>query len=171
MFGFSFSLAWAAVRAFAANIPWQVWAGVAILAAFLMYGSHREKQGYSAAEAIWQDKAAKLEKQRLEALKAEEQAYKALAKRTDTNVAKEREVNRDRTERFIAAGGVRQACPGNRYTPDNSPGSGEGVHQAPVMDGTEALPTVAVTPDDVRICTANTLTAEALQGFVLGLEE
>jgi hypothetical protein len=30
--------------------------------------------------------------------------------------------------------------------------------------------TVSVKPDDVRICTANTITAEALQAYILGLE-
>jgi hypothetical protein len=29
---------------------------------------------------------------------------------------------------------------------------------------------VSVKPDDVRICTANTITAEALQAYILGLE-
>jgi hypothetical protein len=75
--------------------------------------------------------------------------------------------NRDRTERFIASGGVRNACPGGGQAPRAGAGSGEGVHQAPVMDDPE---TVSVKPDDVRICTANTLTAEALQAYLMGLD-
>ena len=32
-------------------VPWQVWAGLVIIAAVLLYGSHREAQGYAEAEA------------------------------------------------------------------------------------------------------------------------
>lgn len=152
-------------------VPWQVWAGLAIIAAVLLYGSHREAQGYAEAEAYYEAKIAVADKARAEALASEEQALRALAKETDNNAAKEREANRDRTERFIANGGVRQACPRGGSAEDGSARSGAGVHQAPELDGAEGLPEiVTVLPDDVRICTANTLTAEALQAYVLGLE-
>lgn len=42
-----------AARAFLKRIPWQVWAGIALIAAVLFYGSHREAQGYADAEAVW----------------------------------------------------------------------------------------------------------------------
>lgn len=42
-----------AARAFLKRIPWQVWCGIAVVAAVLFYGSHREAQGYAEAEGIW----------------------------------------------------------------------------------------------------------------------
>lgn len=152
-------------------VPWQVWAGLAIIAAVLIYGSHREAQGYAEAKDYYEAKISAADKARADALASEEQALRALAKETDNNVAKERVANRDRTERFIANGGVRQACPRGGGAEGGSAGRSQGMHQAPELDGTESLPeVVTVLPDDVRICTDNTLTAEALQAYILGLE-
>lgn len=154
------------------RIPWQVWAGMALIGAALLYGHHKELRGYARAEVIWQAKAAKLEAERQAALVSEEEALRQIAKDTDNAVYQKREASRDRTEQFIRSGGVRgQACPVNRHPEDRSAGSGSPVHQAPVVDGADRLPeTVSVLPDDVRICTNNTILAEELRAFVLGLE-
>lgn len=154
------------------RIPWQIWVIAAALAAIALYGRHMEARGYAKAETIWQAKAEELEAARQAALDAEEGALRQLAKETDRNVAKEREASRDRTERFIRSGGVRaQACPGDRGPEDRSAGDGEAVREAPELDGAERLPeTVTVLPDDVRICTDNTIKAEAWRDYILGLE-
>lgn len=150
------------------RVPREVWIITAALAAIALYGNHRETQGYAEAETIWQAKAAKLEAERAAALASEEEALRTLAKRTDENAEQARVENDDRTERFIRSGGVRPKAPACRGdTPDRSAGSGETVREAPELDDPD---TVSVTPDDVRICTTNTITAEALRAFVLGLE-
>lgn len=152
------------------RIPWQVWAALALAVAVLLYGHHREAQGYAKAEAVWQAKAAKLEAERKAALDSEEAALRQLAKDTDRNVVQEREANRDRTERFIRSGGLRQACPSYRDTAGGSAGSGPSVREAPVVDGAEQVQVVGVTAQDVRICSDNTLRAEGMRDFILGLE-
>lgn len=153
-------------------VPWQLWAVLTISVVVLFYGHLRYAQGYAEAKDYYEAKIAAADKARAEALASEEQALRALAKETDSNVAKEREANRDRTERFIARGGLRQACPRGGGAEGGSAGRGQGMHQAPELDGAESLPeVVTVLPDDVRICTDNTLTAEALQAYILGLEK
>lgn len=153
------------------RIPWQVWVIVALIASVWLYGRHMEAQGYAKAEAIWQAKAAKLEAERKAALDSEEAALRDLAKRTDRNVYQEREANRSRMEQFIARGGVRgQACPSYRDPAGGSAGSGPSVREAPIVDGAEQVQVVGVTAEDVRICTDNTLRAEGMRDFILGLE-
>lgn len=146
-------------------VPWQVWAIAALAVAVLFYGNHREAQGRTEARAEMQAKIDRADAERAKALASEEEALRNLAQRTDTDVAKEREANRDSTEQFIARGGVRNTCPRSGQAPRDGAGGGEGVHQAPELDDPE---TVSVKPDDVRICTDNTLTAEALQAYILG---
>lgn len=154
------------------RVPAWVWGVAALVAAVLFYGHHREAQGYANAEAYWKAEIDALEAERQAALDSEEAALRQIAKDTDRNVAKEREANRDRTERFIRSGGVRiQACPSDRDPEDRSAGDGEAVREAPVMDGAEQLPeVVTVLPDDVRICTTNTILAEEWRAFILELE-
>lgn len=155
-----------AARAFLSRIPWQAYAALAILAVWYWERDRHADAREAETRAEMQAKIDRADADRAKALASEEQALRNLAQRTDQNVTQARAENRDRTERFIASGGVRNACPGSRQAPSAGAGSGEGVHQAPVMDDPE---TVSVKPDDVRICTANTLTAEALQAYILGL--
>jgi hypothetical protein len=156
-----------AFRGLLGRIPWQVWAILGLAVAVMIYGNHREAQGRYEGRAEMQAKIDRADADRAKALASEEQALRNLAQRTDRNVTQARAENRDRTERFIASGGVRNACPGGDQAPRAGAGSGDGVHQAPVMDDPE---TVSVKPDDVRICTANTITAEALQAYLMGLD-
>lgn len=160
------------LRSLLKRVPWQVWAIVALVASVWLYGRHMEAQGYAKAEAVWQAKAAKLEAERKAALDSEEAALRDLAKRTDRNVYQEREANRSRMEQFIARGGVRgQACPSYRDPAGGSAGSGPSVREAPVVDAAEQVQVVGVTAQDVRICSDNTLKAEAMRDFILGLED
>lgn len=167
----SAGLLFARVSGLLKRVPWQVWAALALIAAVLFYGHHREAQGYAKAEAYWKAEIEAMEAERQAALDSEEAALRQLAKDTDRNVAQEREANRDRTERFIRSGGVRQACPDNRDTEDRSAGDGEAVREEAELDGAERLPeVVTVLPDDVRICTTNTILAEEWRAFILELE-
>lgn len=152
------------------RIPREAWLIAAALAAIALYGHHREGQGRHEGRAEMQAKIDAAERARYAALASEEQALRTLAKRTDSNVAKEREANRDTTEQFIRSGGLRQARASGDNAPRGSAGSGAPVHQTPVMDATQPVQVVGVTAEDVRICTDNTLAAEALREFVLGLE-
>jgi hypothetical protein len=167
----SAGLLFARVSGLLKRVPWQVWVALALIACVLFYGSHREAQGYAKAEAYWKAEIEALEAERQAALDSEERALRDLAKRTDRNVIQEREANRDRTERFIARGGVRQACPRNRDPEDRGTGSGASVREEAELDGAERLPeVVSVLPDDVRICTDNTILAEELRALILSLE-
>jgi hypothetical protein len=154
------------------QVPWFVWVGLALAAAVLFYGRHMEAQGYAKAEAYWMAEIDAVEAERQAALDAEEDALRQLAKDTDNAVYQKREATRDRTERFIRSGGVRaQACPVDRGPEDRGAGGGETLRQAPELDGAERLPeVVSVLPDDVRICTDNTILAEELRALILSLE-
>ena len=153
------------------RIPREAWLIAAALAAIALYGHHREAQGRFEARAEMQAKIDRADAERAKALASEEQAIKALAKRTDSNVEQARAANRDRTERFIASGGLQ--CPTARSgdASNRSAGSGAPVHSPSLVDGTQPVQVVGVTAEDVRICTTNTITAEALREFVLGLEK
>lgn len=104
-----------------------------------------------------------------EARERTEREYQDLAERIDDDAEKARTGAMDAAERFIAARGVR--CPANR-------GDGSGT-AAPAEDrgagrgdgpGAPAELDVAVTADDVRICTTNTLQAEAARAWAVSLE-
>jgi hypothetical protein len=162
---------WQAVKRIAKLIPWQVWCGIAVVAALYVWGNHREAQGRSEGRAEMQAQIDAADKARADALASEEAALRKLTKETDRAVIQAQDDNRDRTERFIARGGVRNACPAAVNPPaDRSAGDSAPVHQAPVLDGSEQVPTVAVMPEDVRTCTTNTILAEEWRKLLLGLE-
>ena len=160
------------IRGLLKRIPWQVWAGIACIAAVLFYGHHREAQGYAKAEAYWKAETDALEEARQAALDSEEAALRQLAKETDNAVYEKREATRDHVERFIRSGGVRgQACPVDHQAAVRGTGDGAALHQAPIVDGAEQLPqTVTVLPDDVRICTEITILSEEWRKLLLDLE-
>lgn len=98
----------------------------------------------------------------------------ALANTQATEKADEDEIDARKTElpaaeRFIAAGGVRR-CPTPRAYPTPA---GEGAQDdvgsgsVPVVDD---VPVVTVLPEDVRICTENTVKARAWREWGLALE-
>ena len=162
----------AIARAFLKRIPWQAWAILALLAVWYIdrtrHGNHRAYE----ARAEMQAKIDAADRERAKALASEEQAIKALAKRTDSNVEQARAENRDLTEAFISRGGLQcPTAPRGDNAANRSAGSSAPVHQAPVMDDTQPVQVVGVTAEDVRVCTDNTLKAEALREFVLGLEK
>jgi hypothetical protein len=106
-----------------------------------------------------------------EAKERAERNYRDLAERIDDDAEEARAGEMDAAERFIAANRVR--CPSNRGAAggtsgparDSSASDGQAVREAPELDGA-----VAVLADDVRICTVNTLQAEAARAWALELE-
>ena len=161
----------ATARAFLSRVPWFVWCGIAVVALWAWERDNHADNREAETRAEMQADFDRIEAERLAALESEEQALRQLSKETDRAVIQAQDDNRDRTERFIAAGGVRtKACPATDQAAVRSAGDSAPVHQAPVMDGAEALPTVAVTPDDVRTCTANTILAEEWRKLLLDLE-
>jgi hypothetical protein len=160
-------LIFARLSGLAKRIPWQAWAAIGLAFAAMLYGGHREQQGrFKGREEIqakWDRQKAADEKAR----RAEEARQAKLTKEADRAVIKKTSAERDGVERFIARGGVRNACPWPDHTAIPSPGEREGMREAPVMD----VPvTVSVIPEDVRICTENTIKAEAWRELLLGLE-
>lgn len=107
-------------------------------------------------------------KRAVEARNKAEREYADLAGKVDDNANEQTAAWAGPIERFIAANRVR--CPASAASgpiapaEDHSTGSGQEASAAPLMDG------VVVTPDDVRICTANTLQAEAARDWAMGLE-
>ena len=158
------------VRGWLAKVPPAVWVALAALLLWLWerdrHGDARYEEGKTEVQALW-DEENRLE----EAARAKEEArLTAAAKETDQNVEQARADNRDRTERFIAAGGVRPTCPRGERSEDNGAGVGAPLRETPELDGGEPVPLVTVLADDVRICTDNTLLAEEFRAFILKAE-
>lgn len=136
-----------------------------LLPAFGPVGLKAENAALRAANAklLAQRDAAIAESLRIAALNVE--ATRKADEDVTTNLAQER----DRTDAFIAAGGVRK-CPAART--DTAPaGQGTGIDgrgsALPVMDD---VPVVTVLPEDVRICTENTVKARAWREWGLSIE-
>lgn len=103
---------------------------------------------------------------------AAEKRYADAAERIDRENIRQLESELAAAERFIRAGGLRPqtACRvssgAGAAAQDQSAGSGEAAGTSPKLDATE----VVVTAEDVRICTVNTLQAEAAREWSLALE-
>ena len=206
MFGFSFSLAWAAVRAFfkpwvpfilgatfglmAIGLAWQtvrihgLQIDLPFIGAVGPQGLIAERDAALAAQKAAEQSLADFRAANVEATRKAKEArdneqarLDKLTKEANDAIEKSRSVERDRAERFIAAGGVRQnrgsAGSGRSVAPGqgDSAGSGEGVHQAPELAPAEPMQIVGVTASDVRICTDNTVLAEQFRSFILDLEK
>lgn len=152
------------------RIPWQVWAGLAILAVWYWerdrHGDAREDAGRAAVQAKWDDARAKAkaESDRIAAKNAE------TTRKADTDVAQELAQERRGADAFIAAGGVRR-CPTPRAYPAAQGGStavDAGAGALPVVDDLPEV--VTVLPEDVRICTENTVKARAWREWGLAIE-
>lgn len=119
-------------------------------------------------EAVKQAQKIAAEKARAARI-AKEQEYRDHAERIDREHEAELESARARTERYIAANRVRneaidRAAGGPGAGPDSGGAEGgDGRSEAPVM--------VAVSDEDIRICTSNTLRLEAVRRWALGLNE
>lgn len=114
-------------------------------------------------EFLAQRNAARAESDRI--AKANTQDTEKADTYVTTNLAQERRG----ADAFIAAGGVRR-CPAARTDPA-APGQGPGIDAAggalPIVDD---VPVVTVLPEDVRICTENTVKARAWRDWGLAIE-
>ena len=101
-----------------------------------------------------------------------EQAYRNLAENTDEKLEQARVDTMDAAERYIAAHRVRPQAPdrasGGTATAseDRSAQSGDGSGTAPILASQEL---VTVAPDDIRICTENTIRLENVREWALSL--
>lgn len=110
----------------------------------------------------------------------EEARYRAVAQRTDIDAREATSVALGDAEQFIARGGhagqLRTQADRGAGSPartgpgDRGPGDPEGAGQAPELDDAEGQ-LIGVTADDVRICTVNTVKAEAARDWALALEK
>lgn len=127
------------------------------------------------AQRLGDDLEAVLEAQK-EAAKAQravndaaERRYQDIAERIDTDAPTNRAEALADADRFIAAHRVRREgnspCRPDSAAPDNGAGNAEAVHTAAELDGAVAVPA-----EDIRICTVNTLLAEAGQRLALEFE-
>jgi len=103
--------------------------------------------------------------------KAERQ-YQDLAEKTDEELEQVRDSAMDAAERYIAAHrvypeAVDRPSGGTTAAPEDfSAGSSDGSGAAPVLASREF---VTVEPDDIRVCTENTIRLEAVREWALGL--
>jgi hypothetical protein len=111
------------------------------------------------------------------AAKAKAEAdYRTLAERIDDEDEQARAGAMDDAERYIAGNRV-QRCPADRgaaggASTDHGTSGGDAAGPPAIVDAAGAgigADLVAVTADDVRICTANTLQAEAARSWALDL--
>lgn len=117
-------------------------------------------------------KAAQLvAQQKAIAAKAKAEAdYRDLAGRIDTDAKQAHDSAMADAERYIAAHRVRGQAAGSSAgrtvtaAEDHSASGGQSPGAAPVVDE------VAVSPDDVRICTTNTIQAETARQWAIDLE-
>ena len=154
------------------RIPWQVWAGLALLAVWYWerdrHADAREAETRAEMQIIIDRKeaarlAAIAESLRIAALNT--QATRKADEDVTENLARESAG----ADAFIAAGGVRR-CPTARAdtsAPGQGPAVDAGAGAVPVMDD---VPVVTVLPEDVRICTENTVKARAWQQWGLSIE-
>lgn len=109
-----------------------------------------------------------------------EATYRQLAERIDDEAEHDRAGELAAAERFIAAGGLRRAATGSPCSRAAAPaagdgaGSGQAAGRATELDAA-AEPAldpelVTVLAEDVRICTVNTLQAEAARAWAVALE-
>lgn len=102
------------------------------------------------------------------AIDLKEQTYRDKAKEADENAQEALSGAMDAAERHIAANRVQ--CPGNR-SGVVGPAPDAGSDSASGDNGSSGAPElVAVTPDDVRICTTNTIRLEAARAWAQRLE-
>lgn len=151
------------------RVPWQVWAGLALLAAWYWerdnYGDRREEAGRAAVQAQWDAAraAAKAASDRIA------KANTTATEKANTDVTENLAREGAGADAFIARGGVRP-CPA-RTNPAAQGGSAAvdaGSGALPVMDDVPAV--VTVLPEDVRICTENTVKAQAWREWGLAIE-
>lgn len=130
------------------------------------HGKHKAQRVLASTVTAWKAAEREATAAQIAANSAQQARWAQQAKETDNDYQKARIDADSRSERFIRSGGLRANCP-------RSPGSGDPVQSsgaAASADGAgETTVLVAVVPDDVRICTENTLRLDAAREWALGL--
>ena len=130
------------------------------------HGKHKAQKVLASTVTAWKAAEREATAAQLGANAAQQARWAQQAKGTDHDYQKARIDADSRAERFISANRVRNACPRSASGSDPMPGTAS----APGIDGAgEAPELVAVAPDDVRICTDNTLRLDAAREWALGL--
>ena len=159
----------ATARAFLSRIPYQIWIAIALCLIWYWerdrHADNREAAGRAAVQAQW-DKAraaAKAESERIGSKNT------SATEKADRDVAQELAQERASVDAFIARGGVRQCSTARTNASPASEGTGvdAGAGEVSVLDD---VPVVTVPPEDVRICTENTVKARAWREWGLQIE-
>ena len=172
-----------AARAFLARFPWRAWAIAALLALLAIQTIRIEglriplpligavgPVGLKADNNALRTAVAKLEADKAIAarLKAQtEQANTRATEKANNDVTQNLRKERTGADAFIARGGVRPCPRTTGPAQGGSAGVDAGTSALPVMDG---VPVVTVLPEDVRICTENTVKARAWREWGLSVE-
>lgn len=129
-------------------------------------GKHKAQRVLASTVIAWKAAEREATAAQIAANSAQQERWAQQAKETDDGYQKARIDADSRAERFIAANRVRRDCPRGTGSGDplQGPGAATGVDAA---GSTSEL--VAVAPDDVQICTDNTLRLDAARNWALGL--
>jgi hypothetical protein len=179
--------AFGAAKAVVARVPAMVWAGIMVgMLALLIVQTIRIEgfqirlpfigavgpSGLKADNLALRTRIDALEAQKALASRVKAQTEAANTRATekaDTDVKRNLEQERVGADAFIARGGVRP-CPGPARTAESDgPGIDAGGSAMSVVDVVQP-DVVTVLPDDVHICTENTVKAKAWQEWGLSIE-
>ncbi len=166
----------ATALAFAKRLPWQVYAAIAVLALLALtyragWNARDEKADRERAEYIAQyEQAADRARRAQQAVMDREKArYDALAKEADENAQDAQSAAMDAARRYVAANRVRP-----RGSVPSGPGAAPDSDSAQGSDGpggSAIVDAVAVSEDDIRICTTNTVRLQSVREWAEGLAE
>jgi type II secretory pathway pseudopilin PulG len=162
--GFTKALAW--ITASARNIL------IAALVASLAWGwlghhnAAKYKRVLASTEQAYRNAQSDAKTAQIAANLAAEARYRSKADETDSDYRKALDGANSRSERFIASGGVRRpvACGTGSALAAAESGSAQGVD-----GGSEPAILVAVKPEDVDICTENTMRLQSAREWALTL--
>ena len=130
------------------------------------HGKHKAEKVLASTVTAWKAAEREAMAAQIAANTAQEARWAQHARDVDDGYQKARVDADSRSERFIRSGGLRANCP-------RSPGSGDPVQSpgaAASVDGAGAqAELVTIAPDDVRICSENTLRLDAARDWALGI--
>ncbi len=165
------------------RIPWQVWAGLALLAVWYWerdrHADARETEVRAEMQAIidrMEQASAQARKDAIAARNSEALALIELKETTDEARAEIERTNLERARAFAARGGVQPQCDRGGARPpvaapaDRGAEGGDGSGAVPELDDLQGGSLVTVTARDVEVCTVNTSRLLAAQPWGVQLE-
>lgn len=162
---------------FAKRIPWQAWAALAIVAAILIayragYNARDERADREMSEMLASvaDAQERARAAQQAAMDREQARYDELAERTDREYQASQVEAMSAADRYIAANRVRppsgSVASDTSAAPQGDGASGDSGPGSPAL-----VDAVAVSAEDVRICTVNTSRLIAAHLWAVGLAE